>query len=144
VIHRDGAPYLTRYHLVSFQDIQGRVYLHRFHRSDEDVLHEHPWSFCSLILRGGYGEVTPLDEATCRELGVRGGLQHEWHGVLSFLRRPATWRHRVVIPARLEGRVWTLVWTGPKERSWGFWCSNGWRPWREHLRRREETGDGCA
>lgn len=138
VIHRDGSPYLTRWHLLSYQmGFNRNVYLHRFHRSDEDTLHDHPWGFWSLILWGGYFEWT-------REGYPDGQMVRRWYRPLSFLRRPAVWKHRVEIPERLRGRVWTLVWTGPKERSWGFWCPKGWRPWREHHARREETGDGCA
>lgn len=133
LIDRDGSPYLVRWHLIDTER-HGRLYLHRFWRSDEDVLHDHPWAFWSLILWGGYVEVTP-----CLPWG-QWGL---WHRTGSLLRRPATWRHRVVVPDRLRGRVWTLVWTGPKVREWGFWCPRGWISFHEHRARRAQTGEGC-
>lgn len=142
VIHRDGDPYLTRWWLVDTQH-RGRLYLHRFHRSDADVHHDHPWSFWSLILKGGYYEWTPSpwicrDTPGCSEPEVA-----RWYRPGRLLRRPATWRHRVEIPTDLRGRVWSLVWTGPKVRDWGFWCPRGWIPFQEHNSRREATGEGC-
>jgi len=54
----DGSPYLTRTTLFSIRGF--RVALHRFHRGDQDEdLHDHPWSFWTFILRGGYFEETP-------------------------------------------------------------------------------------
>jgi hypothetical protein len=51
-------PYLTRWTIL---EIAGwSLKLHRFHRSDEDRdLHDHPWTFWSLILLGGYYEWLP-------------------------------------------------------------------------------------
>lgn len=154
-IHRDGDPYLTRWHLLSYaMGFKRNLYLHRFHRSDEDVLHDHPWSFWSLILWGGYREWTRepgfVPETHSRK--IPGGftfpcvesLIGHWYGPLSLLKRPAEWIHRVEIEERLRGRVWTLVWTGPKARQWGFWCPKGWRYYRDHIVRKAETGDGCA
>ena len=48
-------PLMTRYKLLLTR--WGNLYLHVFHRSDEDrELHDHPWGFVSLILWGGYYE----------------------------------------------------------------------------------------
>ena len=128
-IERDGRPYLDRWHVAHFRCGQ-RLYLHYFHRGDaEEYNHDHPWSFWSLILWGGYWEVTP---------GPFGGDRTRWYYPLSLLRRPADWQHRVKLP---EGRVAiTLVWTGRKERTWGFWCPHrGFVGWREH-----EAQGGCG
>lgn len=147
VIHRDGDPYLTRWWFISTRR-HGRLYLHRFHRSDEDVLHDHPWAFWSLILWGGYIEhsdrpIHPFVPEASLNFSLRGVHWSRWHGPLSLLRRPATWRHRVEIPDELRGRVWTLVWIGPKVRDWGFHCPKGWIPFQEHNARRAATGEGC-
>ncbi|MCA1596111.1 MAG: hypothetical protein LC772_06770 [Chloroflexi bacterium] len=50
-------PYLTRYRLLKTRWFT--LNLHRFHQSDHDVMHDHPWAFCSLILWRGYVEETP-------------------------------------------------------------------------------------
>jgi hypothetical protein len=131
---RGEVPYLERWTLLGrrFEGSQ-RLFLHCFHRSDRDDLHNHPWAFWSLILWGGYFEKTPEGR--------------RWYRPLSLLRRPATWRHAVEIP---EGRlVWTLVWAGPKVQSWGFFCDDGkgnttFRPWREHARREAAGLTGCG
>lgn len=64
-IKRDGAPYLTRIYLTPSTGRLGRLwrarfrghFLHHFHSSDPDTLHNHPWETAeSTILRGGYVE----------------------------------------------------------------------------------------
>lgn len=126
---------------------KGRIYLHKFYRGDEDPhLHDHPWSFTSLILTRGYWEETPLDVP-------RGSLLPSWRYVpagytevmsadgtekrkmkfykrFSLLRRPAEWRHRVIL--KDHNPVWTLVKTQPKSRSWGFWIRDTFCPWRKY------------
>jgi hypothetical protein len=142
VITRQGdpTPYLTRWTLLGRRfEGDNRVFLHRFHRSDLDELHDHPWPFVSLILAGGYHEVTPA-------AGWKNGdgpTRRRWYGPGRILRRPADWIHRVEIP---EGReCWTLVCVGTKVRSWGFWCPRvGFRSLREHLAAARLTGGrGC-
>jgi hypothetical protein len=41
--------------------------------------------------------------------------------------------------------VWTLFVTGPRVRSWGFWCAHGWRHWKTFTAgpRGETVGRGC-
>lgn len=109
------SPYLTRWTLLDTR--WGRVYLHVFHRSDADELHDHPWSFVSLILWRGYVEETPR------------GRFRRWPGSLAY--RPASWRHRVDL---IGGKpAVTLVVTGAPVRQWGFWTARGWQHWREYF-----------
>src|SRR4051794_33224135 len=98
--------YLTRWTLLGRRVCDGaKVFLHLFHRGDaEDVPHNHPWEFWSLILWGGYWEHVPADQRDPSGPTVR-----TWYGPGRLLRRPAAWRHRVELP---EGRrCWTLIWT---------------------------------
>lgn len=132
-IGRKGlSEYLTRWVLLGRRfgkDGQGKLFLHCFHRGDaEPYCHDHPWPFWSLILWGGYWEHTPEGK--------------RWYGPLRLLRRPAEWRHRVELP---RGRkCWTLIWCGPRVRSWGFVCPNkGWINWREHQANQDAGGPGC-
>jgi hypothetical protein len=64
-ITREGAPYLTRIYLTPSTGRLGQWwrarfrghFLHHFHSSDPDTLHNHPWQTAeSTILRGGYIE----------------------------------------------------------------------------------------
>lgn len=132
-IGRKGLPrYLTRWTIWGkrFSDTpRHNVFLHLFHRGDaEPYFHDHPWAFWSLILWGGYWEHSEQGRI--------------WYGPLSLIRRPAHWAHRVELP---EGRrCWTLIWCGPKTRSWGFHCpERGWIGWREHQTNQEGGGSGC-
>src|SRR6185369_13137745 len=84
--HED--PYMLRWYLIP-RNRRLNIYLHKFMRDDEDrALHDHPWWFISLVLRGAYTEVTDAGE-TRREA---------W----SLAYRPATHRHRVVLDRWIE------------------------------------------
>ena len=109
ILGPDDQAYLDRWPLALTP--WGRVYLHRFHAPDPACLHDHPWSFWSLVLWGGYWETT--------ETGTT------YRGIGSLAYRPASWTHRV---ARLHPRrtTWTLVVTGPTVRMWGFFTPSGW------------------
>lgn len=136
--------YLTRYTLRG-KRFGGKpnLFLHRFHRSDYDAPHNHPWPFTSLILAGGYWEKTPRikwQHGRCYP-----AMKRLWYGPGRILVRPASWRHSVEIPE--DGReVWTLVQTGSKIGSWGFFCGPLWdtyKNWQQHFIRMKETGHGC-
>ncbi|HJT76190.1 MAG TPA: hypothetical protein VJ739_03225 [Gemmataceae bacterium] len=132
-IARRGQPrYLTRWTLAPRRWLAGfaAVMLHLFHRGDlEPYDHDHPWGFVTVILAGGYWEVTE-----------RGRV---WYGPGSVLFRPARWRHRVSLP---EGKTcWTLVVAFRKVRRWGFVCpGRGWIHWREHEANEAAGLTGCG
>ena len=113
----DGnSPYLTRITLIETDRFA--IYLHWFHRSDADDLHDHPWDYTSLILWRGYIEQTPEGRTRYRPGNV--------------LKRPATWKHRVVL---IDGRgAASLVFRGPYLRDWGFWVGNVWTHWVTYFR----------
>lgn len=83
------------------------IRLHHWLASDDDRnYHDHPWSFVTFVLKGGYWDATPdlLDRlnAPC----------------VAF--RRAEHRHTVVIDRH---GCWTLLLTGPVRRKWGFWVN---------------------
>lgn len=109
----EADPYLIRY--VVFSCRLFTVMVHKFLRGDKDrQLHDHPWSFVSLILCGGYWEQTekPSGVCHCGELVDNHGYHTlpcsspvdnpepvlTWFGPGKLLRRAATWKHRVVLP----------------------------------------------
>lgn len=102
-------PLIIRYHL--FRCPWFGIWIHKMLRSDHDrALHDHPFSFISFILKGGYSEVT--------DIGI---LDHTPGDVLV---RPAEWRHRVVLePGKFS---WNLLLVGRRRRLWGFWPNNIW------------------
>lgn len=126
----DAGPYLYRWFVIP-QNRWLNVYLHHFIRGDEDkALHDHPWANLSFVLHGSYYEHT-----------VRAGGVHERRLLTegSLLFRWPRQAHLVELP---EGTsCLSLFITGPKVRSWGFHCPNGWVPWRRFV---DPTNSGAV
>jgi hypothetical protein len=111
-------PLLIRYILIRFEP--WGIYLHHLMRSDYDrALHDHPWPFISIILRGSYTEI--------HDQTLDGSEAREEHRTGSVLIRPAQWRHRFL----LTRPAWTLVIVGRRCRRWGFFPAEGWCWWRK-------------
>jgi hypothetical protein len=126
----DGGIFLDRWGFES--DRVGGIFLHKMSAPDPGIdLHDHPWWFGSLILKGGYIE----ERALCREAPAIARLADEFpdtctRGVVSA-RRWLSFRtirldecHRIT---DLTSRAcWTLVVHGPRRRIWGFFLPTGW------------------
>ena len=120
----NGMPLMTRRRVVATPWFG--VMVHQLHRKDADRdLHDHPWPFVSIILRGGYTEETQYSEYGRKRFRRR-----------SRFKNPITYngfafRHRIT-------RVWpdtrTLIIRGPKTREWGFYAYNGWVPHHQYPR----------
>jgi hypothetical protein len=112
-------PYMLRWHIIRIGKLP-RLYLHWFHRSDEDrALHDHPWSwFISFLIKGSYREIRRDGPHIRRapSIAFRRGVDH----------------HRIEL---LDNKPWTLFLTGRVVRKWGFWCD-------EHFVLAREF-DGC-
>ncbi len=120
-------PLLTRYHLVKSR-LFG-IYLHHLHTSDEDrALHDHPWSFVTILLSGGYFEWTPGPQASRHVAHAIVCLTRTWHPCFNILYRPAEFAHRL----ELVRPVWTLVFRWRVRREWGFFAPGGWLHWRKY------------
>jgi len=123
VIGDEPTPYLLRWWLLPRNRVFN-VYFHEFLRSDDDrALHDHPWINVSLVLSGGYDEVTP-----------NGTFRRRVGDVVFRLPRS---RHRIALINEMPCE--TLFLTGPRVREWGFWCPQGWVPWQQFV---EPTADG--
>ncbi len=113
----------------------GALRLHHILRSDGDRdLHDHPFDFWSLLLTNGYTEVAPggFDNVSPRPapsapgkivLGRELPDVSKWWPRFSVVRKKAEDLHRLELTA---GPVWTLVWSGPVRREWGFQTPDGW------------------
>lgn len=136
----DGRIYLDRW---GFETRFFGVYLHRIDAPDPGVdLHDHPWSFASLILAGGYyeervrGREAPrwaegaerfeeryFDDGREIQHVARGVVVHRPRFSLRSLRLDEA--HRIV-ELDDDRPCWTLVFRGPRRRVWGFYMPTGW------------------
>lgn len=127
---KTGELYLRRWRIV--QTPWFAIYLHKIATPDKDRdLHDHPWPFVSLVLRGGYDELL-VTTNTAMDDYLRGGRPpfrvRRW---MSLGCRRATDAHRITRLHRTP--TWTLVLTGPRRRSWGFYTEHGFVDWRKYL-----------
>lgn len=124
----DGSLYMRRLRLI--QTPWFAVYLHKIVRPDADrELHDHPWDFVSLILRGGY-----IEETEGRGPGFT-YRQKVWRKPFRLVRHKAEDFHR--IDALSDVPAWTLVFCGRRRREWGFKTDKGWVRWDQYLARKE-------
>ena len=119
--------YITRLHI--FKTPWFAVCLHYINGPDpEPHLHDHPVTFLSLILRGGYSE-------------LRGGYTQ--HGVIrtprwyNWIRASIFDAHTIIA---VKPRTVTLALMGPKTREWGFHTPDGWVHWKAYNDRKYKAG----
>lgn len=99
--------------LMQFLNISCRV--HEILRSDDDrVHHDHPFNFCSVVLRGGYTEHRPLYDKS----GLYVGNSTEWISPGRVVFRRYNCYHRLELPSGQT--AWTLFFTGRYLQKWGF------------------------
>jgi hypothetical protein len=109
------------------------IFVHKFLKSDPDDVHDHPWPFATVILRGGYWEWRPLFDAQ----GRRQGETARWCGAGSFRTARASTYHRIELDPDVT--CWTLFMPGAKQRDWGFLVKNKWVQWEQYLIQRKTT-----
>lgn len=137
----DGKPFLQRRGFDNWRPFG--IVVHRICGPDPGLdLHDHPWPFVTIILRGGYTEQTaPIREAPSRaeeaewndELpGIPGtcvrGDERSWRR-WSVHVMPLHVAHRITVA---EPNTWTLMIRGRKQRRWGFYLPTGWVDWGEY------------
>lgn len=113
-----GVLYLRRLQLLKVPRV-GVVMLHWILGPDpQPDLHDHPVTFLSIVVRGGYDEE--------RVVGGRAVLA--WHvRWWNFIR--ATDVHRII---RVKPGTITLAIAGPGVRDWGFHTLDGWVYWKDY------------
>lgn len=147
----DGTPYMDRFWLFrlirTLGDSQAgagvdnahgwiAARVHHIRSSDEGrVFHDHPWPFITIILRGGYHELTPVDSLSL-------DFQKRWHPAGSILfRRAEDWHRLLIDPERAGDETWTLFITLPKVQTWGFRVAGKKIPWRAYLSARQARNE---
>ena len=115
--------YITRLHLIKTPLFA--ICLHWIHDPDpEPDQHDHPVSFLSIVIRGGYTEQ--------RDNWL---YYRNWFNWI-----PATYTvtHKIVT---VEPNTLTLCFMGPKTREWGYHTPLGWT-WYKHYNR-HLVGEWC-
>ena len=130
----DNEPYLERYYIF-LKDrswFPFNMFVHKFLKSDPGDQHDHPWPYCTIILRGGYWEWTPIFNNIGRQIGER----VQWKGAGQIRFGHSTDLHRI----ELEPGVtpWTLFIPGPQIREWGFLKNNRWIKHTDYFTERKE------
>ncbi len=142
IIYRhDKDPYMIRYTLLTCKWFS--IKIHKILLSDYDCHHDHPWSFITFILKGGYVEhrtkwvrISDMPNGSIYQKhiidleGERVGLQSSrLYSRWSLLYRTAEYTHQLEI----HQPVWTFVITFKKVRQWGFWTKlSGWLHWKDY------------
>lgn len=129
----ENEPYLERYYLFlkDRKRFPFNIFLHKFLKSDPDDVHDHPWGYFTIILKGGYYEwVGQFNSA-----GEKIGEIRYWRGPGHFRFCRARQYHRIELVPGLN--CWTLFCPGPQQRDWGFWAKGrGWVQWEQYLKER--------
>lgn len=125
---RGGTLHFQRWQLL--QTPLGSVFLHHILRADEDKhLHDHPWNFLTIVLKGGYVEILLRDgEESARAMTPGQGA-----------RRMTTDFHKI---EKLLAPTWTLFFTGPRIHDpWGYHVTA--RDWVDHETYRQMKAAGA-
>lgn len=114
-------PYLIRYYLFlkERKSFPFNITLHKVLVSDEPTLHDHPWSWGAVILKGGYWEHIPLHS----QEGHVVGSTKVWRGPGSIRFRSADDLHWLELAKDKDGNeipCTSLFFMGRKQKEWGF------------------------
>lgn len=152
ILYRDHGKtkYLIRWTLFTCKWFS--IKIHKALQSDRGPLHDHPWNYISIILWGGYYELTEtrgeprlfysykskltgitfinppfnpkdeFEEIIQKEIPIYS--DKKWYDLGSILVRKAASPHKLEIP---EGKFClSLIFTSYKKRDWGFTTKQGW------------------
>ena len=131
----ENEPYLERYYLFLRERnrFPFNIFLHKFLKSDPDDVHDHPWPYATLVLKGGYWEWIPHFDT----VGRKTGEYQVWRGPGHFRISKANSFHRIELDPDIT--AWTLFMPGPKQRDWGFLVKNQWIQWEQYLKQRKSA-----
>lgn len=123
-IHKPEGLYLRRFYLSPrVRWLPFQIFLHNIRLDDSRDMHDHPWSFVTIILRGGYREIVRCDcpntihdaPAYWPAEGPHKYMRTTHPGSVLLNRAEHTHRVEIIRP------VWSLVIASRPRRHWGFW-----------------------
>lgn len=126
---QENEPYLERYYLFlkDRKRFPFNIFLHKFLKGDPGDVHDHPWGYATLILKGGYYEWVPEFNSKGQKIGE---IRH-WRGPGHFRICGANSYHRVELVPGVN--AWTLFMPGIQRRDWGFLVKNKWMQHNEYF-----------
>lgn len=117
--------FITRLHLIKTPYFA--IVLHWLNAPDpEPYLHDHPITFLSLILRGGYKEIRYLTGRYHKRGYYEVYRNRTW---FNWIRASNDDRHSIV---DVKPKTLTLCFMGPKTRDWGYHTETGWIYWKDY------------
>lgn len=136
-------PYLERYYLFlkDRENFPFNLFLHSFKKSDPTDLHDHPWGYATLVLKGGYWEWIPQYEIISGYTNDYGkyqplevpittkniiGERKKWRGPGHFRICRAESFHRIELDPNVK-ECWTLFIPFMRKREWGFLTHKKWK-----------------
>jgi len=127
-------PYLERYYLFlkDRKHFPFNIFLHKFLKGDLDDVHDHPWPYFTLILKGGYYEWIPQ----FNDEGKKICEFRMWRGPGHFRFCPANSFHRIEL--KPDVTAWTLFMPGLQKKDWGFLVKNKWIQHEQYFKNRKE------
>ena len=126
---RADEPLLERYYvfLKDRKRFPFNVFIHKFLKSDPDDVHDHPWPYATLILKGGYYEWIPEFNRDGKKIAET----RHWRGPGHFRICGANSYHRIELDPSVT--AWTLFMPGPQKREWGFLVKDQWIESEQYL-----------
>jgi hypothetical protein len=130
-----GEDYMHRYYLF-LKDRKWFPFnftLHKIVRSDDPIMHDHPWGYLTIVLKGGYWEHTPIFNSE----GKMFAEFQTWRGPGSIIKRKAGEYHWLELDGSV-GPATTLFFMGKQQREWGFLVQtkkglHRWIKWTDYL-----------
>lgn len=143
-----GRGHMIRWYLVPRNPL-ANVYLHKHCGDDPADMHDHMYASISLVLSGSIAEYYVEEARKVHNMGRKLSSNGSYDLVRAARRRRLEEGQVVVRSSRMAHRLalrsseaWTIFVTGPRVKSWGFWCPRGFQPFERYVERRG-LSSGC-
>lgn len=124
---KEGEVHFRRWRILSTPWFS--IYIHGIYKADEDLhLHDHPWDYVSIVLKGFFTEKTLNYNFIKDEKGIsawrNASRNEDVIGPTRIIKRKAEQFHTI---ESLHGKsVYTLFFTGKRRREWGYDVDGKW------------------
>lgn len=165
VMDDKGVKYIKRWYILKTPLLS--IYVHNILEDDDADMHDHPWPFMVLILKGGYIEEIPSGSAYLKPLDIILHKPSDKHRIVLIKKhtQKCTWcgldlnyfgehsgycnnggcEYQMVNRYVGNSTVylqdsWSLVILGPKVREWGFHTKQGWVHFKQYVGKKFHKG----